>query len=97
MVTWTTGAAFSVARRMPNTEGTQFVFVDYFFHLSYILKLLSLKERRKRYFKVIQNHKLHPVIINNCKTPTLRKGTKSMRGTLVGHTGKYKTVAPCTR
>lgn len=83
-----TSAVFSAARRLPNTEGTQFASVNYVFHLSYNVKLWSVKERRERYFKVIQNHKLHPVIINNCKTPTLTKGTKSIGGTLVRYTGR---------
>ena len=34
-----TSAVFSAARRLPNTEGTQFASVNYVFHLSYNVKL----------------------------------------------------------
>lgn len=92
-----TGAVFSAARRIPNAEGTRCVFAGYVFHISFILKFWSLKERRKRYFKVIQNHTLHSGITNNCKTPTLTKGTKSIGGILGQDPGRHKTVAPCRR
>lgn len=92
-----TGAVFSAARRIPNAEGTRCAFAGYVFHLSFISKLWSLKEGRKRYFKVIQNHTLHSGITNNRKTPTLTKGTKSIGGVLVQDPGRHKTVAACRR